>query len=520
MRKSTKLAILVAALVALCSFASFAAGWVLENGEYYYTDKDGNYVYGEWKKDGGSYYYLDDATGAMLRDQLIDGEKSYYVDGTGARVINQWVKVAMDESEDGFEWMYFGSTGAAYKDKVNKICPVASGEKFKFSFDSNGYMAYGYCELIESEAGSSVSMVDNIVGADYYYGDHEDGALKTSYWVEVTDGTATGHEEDESVWFYFGSNGKQVRKTADGNTAKYQGKTYSFAEDGAMLDGWSSATPASAGYYDGGVQAKKAWEYTNKFSDDEDDYYWYWIDGDKNVTMKGIYKIPKDGKYYAFDAEGRMFSGLVAMKNADPIDPKATQGDVDFIQPGDTVDNVDLNTFAKFSKAVNAAGYQLYFFSNDGVADGSMKTGTQTVEAFDDTLTLVFDKYGVALNGYKKIYNYGELQSAGSSRLAVKYLAVSDDTEITEGYYLVNAAGALLKNYKGTDSDGIFWVVTEYQKNFKFADKDFASQAATAVKEGKVDGDTFSVRVDGKYVDYTLDITDSGKGYSNVNWTK
>ena len=81
--------------------------------------------------------------------------------------------------------MYFGSTGKAIKSTpagTPKLLPTKAG-KFKFAFDANGYMVYGYTD-------NSFESVDNVWDATYYFGDHEDGALKTNYWVEYTDGDA------------------------------------------------------------------------------------------------------------------------------------------------------------------------------------------------------------------------------------------------------------------------------------------------------------------------------------------
>ena len=80
MRKQTKIVAVAsaAALLAIgASMTSFAAtGWVEEDGQWYFYDKDGNKVEDEWKKSGDNWYWLDsEEGGAMAVDKLIE-EKS------------------------------------------------------------------------------------------------------------------------------------------------------------------------------------------------------------------------------------------------------------------------------------------------------------------------------------------------------------------------------------------------------------------------------------------------------------
>ena len=90
MRKQTKLvaALSATALLAIgASMTSFAAkGWAEENGQWYYYDNSGDYVYDEWKKSGNNWFWLGD-DGAMVTDSLVeDGSKTYYVNANGAMV--------------------------------------------------------------------------------------------------------------------------------------------------------------------------------------------------------------------------------------------------------------------------------------------------------------------------------------------------------------------------------------------------------------------------------------------------
>ena len=56
---------------------SFAAtGWVQENGEWFWYDRDGSRVEDEWKKSGNDWYWLDsEENGAMALDKLIEDDE-------------------------------------------------------------------------------------------------------------------------------------------------------------------------------------------------------------------------------------------------------------------------------------------------------------------------------------------------------------------------------------------------------------------------------------------------------------
>jgi len=221
MRKSTKLAILVAALVALCSLTALAADtWKQEGNDWYCYDSDGNKYYGVQKKNGTSYYYLDDLTGAMVKNQVIDLEGyRYYFGADGARVAEAWEQVPVENDDDGWEWMYFKSTGKAATG-LTSIKSKNDGVTRKYAFNSDGYMLYGYLT-------SKLDAADDAANATYYFGTKQEGFRLTNAWKNITDGTAgADFSEKESVWFYFGSDGAKVKDAQDYKVAS--GKKYNF----------------------------------------------------------------------------------------------------------------------------------------------------------------------------------------------------------------------------------------------------------------------------------------------------
>ena len=107
---------LTAALSAGAAFSSWAAaGWVQNNGQWQYQDKDGYIVRNEWQKGAdGKYRYLD-RNGYMAVDCWIDDE--YYVDSNGIMVTDSWLKEdCSSQADGGTAWYYFDGDGEAVKE--------------------------------------------------------------------------------------------------------------------------------------------------------------------------------------------------------------------------------------------------------------------------------------------------------------------------------------------------------------------------------------------------------------------
>jgi len=539
MRKSVKLAILVAALVALCSMAALAADtWKQEGDQWFCYDSDGNPYYGAWKKSGSNYYYLDDATGAMVTNQLVetDGEK-YWCGEDGARVLKKWVQVPVENDTDGYEWMFFKAVSGkamvsnATADDDNSFQSVtnAEGVTRKYLFDSNGYMLYGYLENTNALSDC------NVVSANYYCGPKSEGWQYTG-WLKFVDGELEGDYADTAlVYFYFYKGAKY--QAADGDlwlSKKIDGKYYYFAEDGHLFTGYQfTATdadgdgiPTSAVYLgaaDDGVMKKKVWVKTNEIEGTGDSSYWYYLNSDGNPTAADTLgldynaQIKKvNGKYYLFDTNGRMLTGLVKMFTEDDLNPV---GDYQVLLAKSPA---SVDTF-KGWELDYANGQRIYYFSTDSDNDGSMKTGTQTVTVDGEEVVVYLDKHGVAYEGVKssKIYNNGVLQAAGDSKYAIKTLNTKDE-DYYKDYYLVNAAGTIISKAKVQDSDGIYWVVDDIYTTYKFADKDYAANAATAVKNAypvfRADVEVSFKIGSTEYFCYAEEAKE-GDGYYFVNWT-
>jgi len=461
MRKQTKLAVglSAAALLAIgATMTSFAArGWVAEGDQWYYYDSNGDYVTDKWKSYNGNYFYLGDE-GYMLTNELIeDGNNYYFVDANGAMVKNAWIPVPADDGEDldvDYRWYYFGSNGKAYKSADKK---TINGKKY--GFDDEGKMLFGFVDegrniLNESD--------DAILSANRYYGTNEDGAMYTG-WLLYTDALdATGYD-DQYYWFHFKSSG--VKRA--NQTAKINGKQYTFDQFGVMLHDWQLATIGKTstgakaedyGYFsdeDDGSLKKNVWIWSDvdgKVGGDGDNHWW-WVNKSGVRFTDGVKKI--NGKFYAFDRDGVMQWGLVYLTDKSA---KATNVSVEY--DGKEPKAYDPEDLTKEQIEGGTLGKYLYFFSTDEEKDGSMKTGANIrIELWDDTYTFGFDKNtGLAYHGVKnnKLYNHGILQTVEDN----KYDAIT----VGGKEYLVSSNGTVMKPSKTRtykDANDEYWGVAK-----------------------------------------------------------
>ena len=425
MRKQTKLVAVLstAALLALgASMSSFAAtGWQEENGTWVYYDKNGDLETEKWEKSGDNWFYLNE-DGEMATDVVVEyNDNYYYVDENGAMATNKWVSVENedyegdDDSEPANYWYYFGSNGKAYKNTSDKaVFKTINGKKYLFN--DEGQMRYGWID----EDGARLTEDDAWKTGLYYLGDSNDGA-QTVGWAyldivaeddEYGEGFSSLNvfdDEDQTRWFYFNSNGKKVySKDGDFEDSKtINGKKYSFDEFGRMNAEWVvyGASPATASqgtadytnswrYYNSpedGARVTKGWfkvvpdYYLNTGDYDDDSDAWYYGDGDGDLVASEIKTI--NGKKYAFDAKGKMKSGLkfVQLDGSKKITGIISADD----------DNYPFETADEFRKNANHwlnLGYEAYYFG--GGDDGSMKTGKLTVSLDDENNTFLFNKSG------------------------------------------------------------------------------------------------------------------------------
>ena len=483
MRKQTKLvaALSATALLAIgASAVTFAAGWNNSTGEWQYLDNEGNAVADAWRKSGDFWFYLG-SDGNMAKNEVVQNDNDYYfVNGDGAMVTNQWV--SFDEStEDGNDkrWMYFDSTGKAYRDRNDKltISDIKTINGKKYLFDQEGKMLYGW---LANET-ALVNGDDAWAEATYYYGGFDDGSAQHG-WVQLT---VNDNGEDDTAWFYFDDNGKITKDTKK----TINGATYYFDKKGRMIEDWSTAGKISPNGFsskpvasdnvvyvngDGGAR-KNQWVWAVPSEDyNKDDYEddvasWWYADNSGKVVKDKVKKIR--GKVYAFDNIGRMVSGLVRSNN---------NGRTGFTT-SDHYQDLDGVTFMK-----TPVSGKIFYFSGDGEKDGSRKTGYQKVDFDDDTYEMYFNNNGEAANDYvskiKKYAKNGVVLKANNddSNYAgvavnasdVKQVDISGDVvyyytnwRSLDGKVLVNTAGAVQNSKVNLkDTNDIYYVTDKNGK--------------------------------------------------------
>ena len=482
MRKQTKLVAVASAAALLAvgaSMTSFAAtGWVEEDGQWYFYDKDGNRVEDEWKKSGDNWYWLDsEEGGAMAIDKLVeDDDDTYYVDSNGVMVRNTWVKVVNEDQDDDddpaeYRYYYMQSSGKAYKAGDSGTTKFKTIDGKRYAFDEDGKMLYGWIKKDDSTLQTDDSDWEQ---CEYFLGSWDDGALKTG-WQKIN---VYDEEEDDDIdyWFNFKSNGQKRVNSSDSSSdvfeKKINGKYYGFDTRGVMTHEWTLTTTSNAAtvsnwrYFsdpEDGARQTKGWFKViapdasgddNTFLDysssapstfaqgdaEDENERWYYADGDGKLYEGEIKKIK--GKYYGFapegsDKAGAMLTGLCALNVDEGRINTVYKYDMDSDDLDDAMDKA--GDFASFG---DTPGDTLYYFGNDEDSDGVMKTGNVTVNLDGDSYSFQFSKSGGAenrgrgLSGIedgKAIYKYGlKMKADSDDKYKVVYVKGSKDTGVDD----------------------------------------------------------------------------------------
>lgn len=425
MRKNTKLALILSAAAMLtlgASFSAFAAsGWLNQNGEWRYLDRDGYAVTDEWKKSGNDWYYIN-SDGYMAKNALINDGKNYYaVEQSGKMVTNQWSYL---EDDGDFYWFYFQSNGKA---KDNGFLTV-DGQKYHFTD----------CKMDEGwlQDENNTYLLDKEHNGTY-------GAVKTG-WVYVDDFDDDDDvSADEEGWYYFETTGKMVTN----DEKKINEHYYVFDENGLMLDNWVEFTSAPAAtisnaassdsiykYYTPGVGNRvNGWKWLEECGKDEgketEEGWYYFKNGIpytseyKTTKIADGYSVAKiNSKIYCFNKNGLMVTGKVDGENG-----------------------------------------KYYYFGEDE-NDGSMKYGKVKITDSDDLDegTYYFDDKGSlgdkggsvtgVVKGY--LYNNGELVTAEDG---MRYEIANVDGKD----YMVSESGKVKTSGTVTDGDDTKWRITK-----------------------------------------------------------
>ena len=486
MRKSTRIAVVLAAaalLVAGFAFTSLA-GWVKEaEGVYYYEDADGNRVYNEWKKDTDDngvvkYYYLGD-DGYMVTNQLVDDNdgKTFWVGADGAKVVNAWVRVPVEDATENFDeeyrWYRFDAKGAALKKQKKAV-----GD-YDYIFDDQGRMSFGYVRADFSMCDKQ----DDPFQTDcvYFCGTNEDGAVKKLYWekIEGVEDKGAYEEDKDAFWVFFKKDGKKA-SDEDEYGVLYNGRRYYFTAEGKMKTGWKEiGTPSTYFAYLGGEDEgwveKKTWVYTKDNTSDNKEKWFY---TDNMGRFAGVARDPETdkvlygtvitvkNKQYAFNAAGEMQSGIVLIENVD-VNGAIKVGESKVREDEEqkaTIDTAEWPLSKWTELTIDGEPAKMYYFSSDYKNDGALhKSASFEAEFADDTYKLYVGKQGQLLDGYdtgsKKYYKNGYLLTADAD-YGKQVINVNKKSASEENWKVLDVAGIAVKaGKKAKDLDGNWYAV-------------------------------------------------------------
>lgn len=285
--------------------------------------------------------------------------------------------------EENGVWVYYNRQGEQVTDTWAK-----SGEAW-FYLNDQGEMATD--SLIESN--------------DALYYVDANGAMVTERWVAV-DNENAGEDKNEpnTIWYYFGANGKAYKGGNRINLKTINGKKYTFNEDGKMLYGWVS---------DSGEMVN---------SDDE------------NEWQQGTY-------YFGDENDGAMTVGWKLIS--------ITANDSDDAQPGDGFwDN---------------AQDRWFYFKSSGKKEKDKKDGTSingAKYAFDENGRMIADWYTATpdtasqgMASYSSSFRYFSTPEDGARKtkgwfkvVAGYYLNTEDYENGSEAWYYADGSGKIVAN--------------------------------------------------------------------------
>ena len=466
--------------VGTISSSAAVPGWTKSGDEWMYLADDGTPLTDVWRESKGYMYYLDES-GKILKDAFFTWKgDDYYVKEDGKMAKDEWAFISEGE-EPG--WRYFGNDGSAYRRKNGIVVHNIDGKRY--IFDENGVMLTGWIDA----TGNPVSDEDPFKEGMYF--SYDDGAMLTDAWLDYYENNAGGSNTDslvtqrnykdyDSMWFYFDAKSKKLKSTTDNPKQRdINGGTYQFDENGVLNPWWGNiATVSNANrsnpttlnkdgkregtkYFNGSTNGSLSknewlWMYPSDEMSIEDaqsiEASWWRTDDTGRVVTNSIRRV--NDVYYAFDGLGRMQSGFVLFDGRHEF---VAQYDVDAWKKEDFIEG-------------NIYGVErsdLYFFSNDELNDGGMKTGHDIyINIEDGTFAFGFGSNGKAIGGRNKMKLWNDSYYINGLRLDAPedlgYGVVKETLPSGEHRYkLVNASGKVIKGHKKVvrDSEGGYYML-------------------------------------------------------------
>lgn len=399
-----------------------AAGWVQNNGQWQYQDRDGYIVRNEWQKGAdGKYRYLD-SSGYIAVSTWIDDE--YYVGSDGIMVTDSWLREdCSSETDSGIAWYYFDSRGQAVKEGWKKIDDVW------YYFDDVGVMQTGWVDenrYYTNESGQMLTgwqLLDPPEDVSYDEDDEEEYDPFTQA------------DNDGKYWYYFKSNGRKVTPDEDsGNeygTVRIDGDYYCMNSDGALQYGWKNVEGGSSitsyKYFKSDGKMVTGWyslAAPRGIDDSSDEIHWYYF------NSKGVPKADEDGiptkddlltingKTYLFNNVGNPVYGLRK------------------VYLGESEDE---------------SNYTSYYFGEDDNDCWAHSGKIKVEEDSGEENTYYFTSAGRGFTGIKDNYLYyvGKLQVAQNDKYELINVPGKDYA------VMVNSSGKVMKSTTVKNSDNI-----------------------------------------------------------------
>jgi len=199
-------------------------------------------------------------------------------------------------TEENGEWVYLDSDGERVTQEWKK-----SGSNY-YWLDENGVMATS--QIVDDD--------DNT----YYVNEY--GVRAKNQWISVEneDDADVNGEEVDTLWYYFGDNGKAYKADTDNLKKKTcpdatGSRTYFFDSEGHMVSGWVDYENDT--YYCGTENegwAYTGWQYLEPDDDlnssDYDDQEWFNFKSSGKARRNATWY--NKGRYYTFDGNGVMTS--------------------------------------------------------------------------------------------------------------------------------------------------------------------------------------------------------------------
>ena len=189
--------------------------WSDDDGNWYYSDKEGKLLTGEQTIDGFDMYFYPDGVQAKGEIVTIGIEPYYFDKDSGHKVINTDITIngktyhaeangLLIETEQKLPQLPLVSGGHFQEDSSgNWYYYTATGEKLK------GWQNVDGVTLYFDEEGRQAKDGERIIDGSHYYFSHYSGAVKTNYWHTWSIEIRRWEPFAKTYNIYYGSDGRR-----------------------------------------------------------------------------------------------------------------------------------------------------------------------------------------------------------------------------------------------------------------------------------------------------------------------